>query len=95
MRALRPAVSAGFILAGAVACQAKAVTLLPGSVEVVVEASAPRTVRFAACEMTNFLSRVFGKDVPIVAAPTAERVPIVLGDCARTRAAGLRPDRLP
>ena len=87
--------SAGAFLACAVACQAKTLTLSPGSVEVVVEASAPRTVRFAACEMTNFLSRAFGKEVPIVAAPTAGRVPIVLGDCALSRAAGLNPERLP
>ena len=78
-----------------IASSGQSITLRSGGVDVVVDPSAPRTVRFAACEMTNFLSRAFGRPVPIVAAPTAGRVPIVLGDCARTRAAGLNPERLP
>ena len=73
----------------------QSITLRSGGVDVVVDPSAPSTVRFAACEMTNFLSRAFGVPAPIVSVPAAGRVPVVLGDCARTRAAGLRPDRLP
>ncbi len=73
----------------------QSITLRSGGVDVVVDPSAPSTVRFAACEMTNFLSRVFGAPVPVVSAPMAGRVPIFLGDCRQARAAGLRPDRLP
>ena len=42
--------------------------------EVVVAAKAPKTVQFAACEATNFLSRVFGAPLPVVNVPSDGKV---------------------
>ena len=95
MRGYMPAFAACAFAIAATVRPAAAVMMECGRVEVVVEPSAPKTVRFAACEMTNFLSRVLGAPVPISGAPTSGRTPIFLGDSARTRAAGLHPDRLP
>ena len=65
-----------------------ALALTAGKTDVVIEKDAPKTVLFAAEEMTNFLSRVHGQAVPIVNAPRAGRTPIILGVNAWTRAAG-------
>lgn len=72
-----------------------ALTLTPQTTEVVVAPDAPRTVRFAAQEATNFLSRVFGMFVPVVTAPTEDRASIVLGDNVWSRAAGVDVSTLP
>ena len=45
---------------------AAALTLEPGAVEVVLPAKPLPVERFAAQEMTNFLSRVLGAPVPVV-----------------------------
>jgi len=66
-----------------------ALELVPSRTEVVVEADAPKTVRFAADEMTNFLSRTLGAAVPIVSRAGGTAVPIFLGDSAASRTAGL------
>ena len=55
------------------------VTLTGTDAEVVVAADDSPVVRFAATEMTNFLSRAFGRAVPLVTAPTAGRQSILLG----------------
>ena len=72
-----------------------ALALTAGKTDVVIEKDAPKTILFAAEEMTNFLSRVHGQAVPIVNTPRAGRTPIILGVNAWTRAAGLDPSALP
>jgi len=85
-----------FALCAALAVvSAKALTLTPENTEVVVAPDASPFVRFAADETTNFVSRVFGRAVPIVAAPTAGRTSIVLGENAWAKAAGLSVDGMP
>ena len=67
-----------------------AVTVLrPGRVQVVIDEESPGTVRFAAAETTNFLSRVLGADIPIVNEPCVGNVSIVLGVGKLSRAAGI------
>lgn len=61
----------------------------PDETEVVVAADAPKTVLFAAEEMTNFLSRVFDSPVPIVTSATPGRKGIYLGDSDLSRKAGI------
>ena len=79
----------------AVAAHGETVSLKPGMVEVVAEARACPTVRFAACEMTNWLARVLGAPVPLVAEPsTGTVVSVVLGDSAWSRADGIDVSRL-
>ena len=66
------------------------VTFKPGRSEVVVSSDAPKTVQFAACEATNFLSRVLGAPVPVVNAPSGHGVAsLVLGEGAFAKAAGV------
>lgn len=65
------------------------------STEVVIAPDAPATVRFAASEMTNFLSRAFGASVPVVQGFTNGRTAIVLGDNEWTRQAGIDVRKLP
>ena len=66
-----------------------AAVLEPGRTEVVVAPDAPKTVRFAAEEATNFLSRALGAPVPIAAAPSDGMTPVFLGSNEWTRAAGI------
>ena len=47
-------------------CTPETVTLERGKTEVVIAQDAPKSVVFAAEEMTNFLSRVFQSSVPLV-----------------------------
>ena len=47
-----------------------AAELTGANAEVVVAPGAPPTTRFAAAEMTNYLSRVLGHAIPVVTAPT-------------------------
>ena len=56
-----------------------AVTLTAGKTEVVLVEKPTRVAQFAAEEMTNFLSRVFGTAVPVVAKPTSGMTGIWLG----------------
>ncbi len=71
---------------------AASVTLRPGETEVVLAKGAAGTTVFAAAEATNFLSRVLGGTVPIVAAPTQGKTSIVLGTNTWSAAAGLSID---
>jgi hypothetical protein len=52
------------------------------------------TVRFAAAEMTNYLSRVLGAAVPLSAAPVDGKVNIFLGENEWSRAESLDPKPL-
>ncbi len=85
------------ILLGLTACLG---SLLPAAeitgsgTEVAIAPGAPSAVRFAADEMTNYLSRVLGRAIPLVTAPTEGRYSIILGTNAWSRAAGLRPEAL-
>ena len=72
-----------------------ALALTAGKTDVVIDKDAPKSVRFAAEEMTNFLSRVHGQAVPIAFAPQAGRAAVILGVNAWTKAAGLDPSALP
>ena len=56
-----------------------AVTLTAGKTEVVLGGKPTRVAQFAAEEMTNFLSRVFGAPVPVVSKPTSGKTGIWLG----------------
>ena len=65
------------------------VVLTPGRTEVLIAPDAPKTVQFAAIDLTNHLARIFGAEVPLVTAPREGFTQVVLGDSAWTRAAGL------
>ena len=72
-----------------------AVELAADRTEVAIAANAPQTVVFAAGEMTNFLSRVFGVRIPLVRKPTPGKYALFLGDSPEVRAAGIDVGRLP
>ena len=82
-------------------CSPDKVTLTAGNAQVVIAPDAPKTVRFAAEELTNFLAQVLGGEVPIVHEAKAKgegeqrTVNIVLGTNAWSAAAGLHPGSLP
>ena len=71
------------------------VELVAARTEVAIAANAPQTVVFAAGEMTNFLSRVFGVHIPLVRKPTPGLYTLFLGDSPEVRAAGIDVGRLP
>ena len=77
------------LLAFAVALDASAVSLLPSKTEVVVSDDAPSIVRYAATEATNFLARILGAPVPIVAKAHRDATPVWLGDSPAARKAGI------
>lgn len=64
------------------------VELTAGNAEVVVAADAAPVAKFAAAEMTNFLSQAFGRAVPLVAKPSPGKVAVEIGG----RGEGLAPD---
>ncbi len=66
-------------------------TLSPGTTEALIAAGAPPATRFAAGELTNFLSRVFGAPVPLVTRPTAGKRQIVVGTNEWSAAEGIDP----
>ena len=65
-----------------------------GNTEVVLDADAPKTVRFAASELTNFLASVLACDIPVVNKPTSGRQGIYLGDSPASRSKGISVDNL-
>ena len=78
------------------ATAASAATLEPGKTEVVVAPDAPKTVLFAAEELTNFLAQALGAPVPVATAPTGEgRTPVFLGSNEWTRATGIDTAPMP
>ena len=77
------------VVCGLTAIAANAVMLTAEDADVVIDAKAPKTVQFAACEATNFLSRVFGAPVPVVNAPSDGKVSIILGSNSWSVAAGI------
>ena len=81
-------------LATAVALQCAGAVLRPETTEVVIPKTAPKTVQFAAGAMTNFLSRAFGREIPVVAVRTPGHTALILGDSAESRAAGIDVSKL-
>ena len=60
------------------------------------KAQATRSVAwFAAGEMTNFLSRAFGRAIPLVTSPTPGKTAVVVGANAWSEAAGIDVGNLP
>ena len=82
----------GGVVAAVFAAQAGEVVLTADRTEVVVAQAAKRTrsaAWFAAEEMTNFLSRAFGRKVPIAFRPDPAKTSVVLGTNAWSAAAGI------
>ena len=76
-----------FGMAFAVAAMScSAATLTPENAEIVVEKGAPDVVKVAGRELSTFLSRSFGREVPVSETPTSGRVSVVLGERALSRA---------
>ena len=73
---------------------AAALTLSPGTTEIVVDKAAPKATLIAANEMQGLLGKVLGGEVPIVREPAAGHVSIVLGTNGWSAAAGLHPETL-
>ena len=74
------------------------ITLTADSTEVLVAPNAQRDLQvawFAAGEMTNFLSRAFGRMIPLVTAPTDGKTAVVIGTNAWSAAAGVDVMKLP
>lgn len=89
----RPHIGAGMIRAREKAGKG-AVEIRPGEVNVVVAKDAAPTVRFAAEEMTNYLSRTLGAAVPVSSAPVDGKVNVFLGENEWSRAESLDPKPL-
>ena len=96
MKAQHVAVRIGTLALAVLTASAGAdeLTLEPGRTEVLVAERATSPTRFAAGELTNFLSRVFGTAVPVVKTPTAGMKQIVVGTNAWSAAEGLDPAAL-
>ena len=74
------------------------VAFTAGTAEVLVapKAQATQSVAwFAAGEMTNFLSRAFGRAIPLVTSPTPGKTAVVVGANAWSEAAGIDVGNLP
>ena len=67
------------LLAAVIAAAGEPLVLTAENTEVVLPSAPSPVVRFAAIEMTNFLSRVFGHAIPVVREPTRGRLAICLG----------------
>ena len=80
------AAAGGTVFAGGTS---PSVTLNADKTEVVIAKDAPRCVRFAADELTNFLSRAFGTTIPLANAFTPGKAAITLGNNAWSQAAGI------
>lgn len=63
--------------------------------EIVIEAKAPKTVRFAARELKTFLSESLSGEIPLVSSPTPGRHGIYLGESEALARAGLSTAGLP
>ena len=71
-----------------------ALELTPGNVDVVIAKDAVPVVRFAADEMTNFLSRALGCAIPVRNVPDPARASLILGDNEWSRAAGFETAKM-
>ena len=82
------------IYAFAAVMGAWAVEIRPGNVNVVIRQGAEPAVQFAAYELTNYLSRVLGAQVPVAAAPVDGKVNVFLGENEWSRTESLDPKPL-
>ena len=62
--------------------------------ELVVQNTRPLS-KYVAEKLQYYLGKVSGQEIPIVNAPSGNRLSIILGDCELSRAAGLDVSRLP
>lgn len=85
-------VACATVLLAGMALRADEVVLAPGRVDVVLPKKAWPVEKFAAEELTNFLSRVLGAAVPVVQKPAADRAAILLGRAAELDVSGLDRD---
>ena len=85
-------VACATVLLAGMALRADEVVLAPGRVDVVLPKKAWPVEKFAAEELTNFLSRVLGAAVPVVQKPAADRAAILLGRAAELDVSGLERD---
>ena len=76
-------------------CLAAALVFTPENTEVVVAQNAAPSTRFAAKEMSRFISAALGSEVPVVHSPTAGKASVVLGVNEWSKSAGLAPEKLP
>ena len=76
-------------------CLAAALVFTPENTEVVVAQNAAPSTRFAAKEMSRFISAALGSEVPVVHSPTAGKASLVLGVNEWSKSAGLAPEKLP
>ena len=70
------------------------VVFAPGASEILIAPNACDTVKFAASEAKEFLSKTIGAEVPVVTAPTPGRTALVLGANAWAGAAGVTTNGL-
>ena len=92
-KCLRLSVGAAFLCGSLFA---DGIEVSAGSCAVVVGGSAPSPTKFAAEELSSFLTRRFGgRKVPVREAPVEGEFAFVLGTNAWSRSAGLFPERLP
>ena len=71
------------------------IDLVAGRTQVVVSSNACPVVKFAAVEMTNYLSRILGATVPIAMKPAGRCANVVLGINDWSRNRGVDPSPLP
>ena len=69
--------------------------LTPDATEVVIAPDAPKSVRFAAAEMSSLLGKVLDAEIPVETGFTSGRTAIVLGTNGWSAAAGVSIDGLP
>ena len=62
--------------------------------EIVIASNAPETTRFAAKELQSFLSRIFGKEIPVVNQVSKNKVSFILGVNEWSKAAKLDTAKL-
>ena len=67
--------------------------LAAGTTEALIAPRASSATRFAASELTNILSRVFGEPVPLVTTPTAGKKQIVVGVNLWSKEEGIDPEK--
>ena len=95
IRAIAAAMAASltFSLSGSLWGAQEVLELDAARTEALVAPNATPATRFAASELTNFLSRVFGAPVPLVTRPTAGRRQIVVGTNEWSKAEGIDPEK--
>ena len=76
-------------------CFSQGVVLRPKAVQVYVDGNAGNVTRFAANELGKWLSQIFDCEVPVGDRFLAGHYPIIVGDNALAREAGIDVEKLP